>query len=236
MNGNDILVIVPAYNEEKALPATLDELSRLNPQPKVLVVNDGSADRTSEVARSAGVTVIDLPANMGIGVAMQTGYRYAVQNGFALSVQCDGDGQHRPEQIGVLLKKMGETGADMVIGSRFVESGGDGFQSFFLRRQVIRFLSVWIWALTGVRVYDVTSGFRLCNGRATAIFARDYPFDYPEPEAIVLLGRYGLRVGETAVSMRERQGGVSSIGFFPGIYYVVKVSIGLLVTRLRSNV
>ncbi|MBI5178296.1 MAG: glycosyltransferase family 2 protein [Nitrospinae bacterium] len=229
-----MLVIVPAFNEEKALPGTLAELLRLYPRAQVLVVNDGSADGTSAVARRAGVRVVDLPVNMGIGVAMQTGYRFAREHGFSRAVQCDGDGQHPPAQIAVLEETMDRTGSAMVIGSRFVESGKEGFKSLFMRRQVIRFFSRWILLLCGVRVYDVTSGFRLVNEKAIAIFARDYPFDYPEPEAIVLLSRHGLAVAEAPVAMRERQGGVSSIGFFSGIYYVVKVSIGLLVTRLRS--
>lgn len=236
MNGERVLVIVPAFNEEKALPGTLEELSRVVPPVEVLVVNDGSTDRTSTVARVAGDSVLDLPTNMGIGVTMQAGYRYALEHGFTHAVQCDGDGQHRPEQIAILLKEMEKSGADMVIGSRFVERGTAGFKSLFFRRQVIRFLSAWIWTLTGVRVYDVTSGFRLCNRRAITIFARDYPFDYPEPEAIVLLTRHGCRISEVAVSMRERQGGISSIGFLSGVYYVVKVSMGLLITKLRSDV
>lgn len=227
------LIIVPAYNEEQALPATLNDLRTHFSPGDILVVNDGSADGTSAAARRAGVNVIDLPANMGIGVAMQTGYIYAARNGYGSAVQCDADGQHPPAEIGELLERLAAEGADMVIGSRFLDRKKEGFKSLFLRRQAIRFFSWWIWLLTGVRVYDVTSGFRVAGGRAIAIFANDYPFDYPEPEAIVLLTRHGCRIGETPVSMRDRQGGVSSIGPLAAVYYMVKVSIGILVTRLR---
>jgi len=231
----DILVIVPAYNEESSLPNVLRELTMIFSPGNVLVVNDGSSDATSALARSAGVEVIDLPMNMGIGVAMQTGYKFAKERDFAKAVQCDADGQHPPGQIGLLTRKMEETGADMVIGSRFLDGGTGGFKSSFMRRQGINFFSSWIKIIAGIRVYDVTSGFRLCNRRVIEIFAEEYPFDYPEPEAIVLLKRMGGRIAETPVQMRERQGGESSIGFFAGMYYAVKVSLGLLVRRLRSG-
>jgi len=232
--GENILVIVPAYNEEKALPALLRELAEVVPPRHTLVINDGSSDCTSSAARRAGVEVVDLPLNMGIGVAMQTGYKFAQRRGFQFAVQCDADGQHVPAQITMLLEKMRETGADMVIGSRFI-GDEDGFKSSFVRRQFIGYFSWWIHLISGVRVFDVTSGFRLCNRKAIELFAEEYPFDYPEPEAIVLVHQSGLGVAETPVRMRERQGGVSSIGFFAGAYFVVKVSIGLLVRRLRSG-
>lgn len=235
MGDDKILVILPAFNEEKSLPSVLAELSRDFPRGRVLVVNDGSTDATSAVARRAGADVVDLAVNMGIGVAMQTGYKFARRGGFGIVVQCDADGQHRPGEIGVLLGKMEETGADVVIGSRFV-GDGDGYRSSPLRRRFIRFFSWWINLIAGVRIHDVTSGFRLCNRRAVGLFADEYPYDYPEPEAIILLHRAGFRVVEVPVGMRERRGGESSIGFFSGAYYVVKVSLGLLVRRLRSSI
>ncbi len=235
MSYEKTAIIVPAYNEEKALPKTLDELCGIFDKRRIIVVNDGSEDSTSHIANNAGVNVIDLPSNMGIGVAMQTGYRFVLEKGFKYAVQCDADGQHPPDQIKLLSDRMEETGADMVIGSRFVDKSSGGFKSLFLRRLAIGFFSDWISLITkGVRVHDVTSGFRLANERTLRIFADDYPFDYPEPESIILLTMHGCRIAETPVAMRERQGGVSSIGFFAGIYYIIKVTLGLLLTRLRK--
>ncbi len=231
MNGT--LVIVPAYNEEQALPATLAELKRFFSPENILVVNDGSGDGTGAAAKQAGVRVVNLPVNMGIGVAMQTGYKYAARNGFNAAVQCDGDGQHPAQQIPLLLAALA-AGNNLAVGSRFIDAGREGFKSLFVRRQVIRYFSHLIALLTGVRVWDVTSGFRAADRTALEIYAADYPFDYPEPEALVLLARRGCRIAEVPVTMRERQGGVSSIGLFAGLYYVVKVTIGLLVQRLRS--
>jgi glycosyltransferase involved in cell wall biosynthesis len=233
MNVEDMLVIMPSFNEEKALPGVLAELSTIIPPSHVLVVNDGSTDGTSVVARRAGVEVVDLPMNMGIGVAVQTGYKFAKEHGYKFAIQCDADGQHPPAQIGILKQTMTQTGADMVIGSRFYGAEGGGFRSSFMRRQCIRFFSYWIELIAGIKVYDVTSGFRLCNSRAILIFADEYPFDYPEPESIVMLKKLGYLIVETPIKMRERQGGVSSIGLFGGVYYMVKVSIGLFVRTLR---
>jgi hypothetical protein len=235
MNQKELAVIVPSYNEEKALPNTLKELLTEYGQEQVIVVNDGSTDETSRLARETGVTVIDLPDNMGIGVAMQTGYRYAAGKGFRFALQCDGDGQHNPKDIPLLIEKMEETGADMVIGSRFVDGSAGGFKSFFFRRVAIRYLSTWLKLLTGKTVRDITSGFRLVNRKGLEIFAEVYPFDYPEPESIVLLQNYGCSIVETPVTMRERQGGISSIGILGGVYYLVKVTIGLSIMKLRGT-
>ncbi|MBI3795028.1 MAG: glycosyltransferase family 2 protein [Nitrospinae bacterium] len=230
-----MLVIVPAYNEEASLKALLRELFEIFPPERVLVVNDGSTDNTSAVARGEGANVIDLPLNMGIGVAMQTGYKFAKENGCSHAVQCDADGQHVPSNMRLLADEMSRAGSDLVIGSRFLGGGKTGFQSSYVRRRFINFFSWWINVLVGMRVYDVTSGFRLCNDKAIRLFAEEYPFDYPEPEAIILAIRAGLKVSETPTAMRERQGGVSSIGFFSGAYFVVKVSLGLLIRRLRRT-
>ena len=235
MNSAELVVLVPAYNEEKALPGTLEELRREFDASRIVVINDGSRDATPELARKAGVRVIDMPTNMGIGVTMQTGYRFAMRNRFNYAVQCDADGQHRPDEINLLIREMENSGADMVIGSRFIDPAAAGFKSFFFRRQAIRFFSGWINLLTGFKVHDATSGFRLVNRRLMEIFAADYPFDYPEPESIILAARKGLKVVEVPVEMRSRQGGVSSIGFLTGFYYMVKVTLGLLLTRVRKN-
>ena len=235
MNSSEVAILVPAYNEEKALPATLDSLKNSYDCSQIVVINDGSVDATPLTAREAGVRVIDMPVNMGIGVTMMTGYRFALANGFKYGLQCDADGQHRPDEIPLLIKKMEESGADMVIGSRFIDRDAAGFKSFFLRRLVIRFFSGWINLLTGFKVHDVTSGFRLVNEPVMKLFAEEYTFDFPEPESIILTARRGHKVVEVPVAMRKRQGGVSSIGFLTGIYYMVKVTLGLVLTRLRKN-
>ena len=235
MNSSEVAILVPAYNEEKALPGTLDSLKDSYDRSQIVVINDGSEDATPISARAAGVRVIDMPLNMGIGVTMMTGYRFALRNGFKYAVQCDADGQHRPEEIPLLIKEMEDSGADMVIGSRFIDKEAAGFKSFFLRRQVIRFFSGWINMLTGFKVHDVTSGFRLVNKRVMKLFAEEYTFDFPEPESIILAARRGHKVVEVPVAMRRRQGGVSSIGLLTGLYYMVKVTLGLVLTRLRKN-
>jgi hypothetical protein len=235
VESQEIAILVPAYNEEAALPGTLDELKREFEANQIVVINDGSEDATSEAARRAGVRVLDMPSNMGIGVTMQAGYMFALRKGFEYAVQCDADGQHRPDEIPLLTREMESSGADMVIGSRFVDRNAAGFKSLFLRRQAIRFFSGWINLLTGFKVHDATSGFRLINRRLMEIFAGEYPFDYPEPESIILAARRRLKVVEVPVAMRRRQGGVSSIGFLTGIYYMVKVTLGLVLTRLRKE-
>jgi len=235
MNKESVAVIVPCFNEEEGLPQTLDEiLAHFSPE-NIIVVNDGSKDHTPYVAKKKNVVLISLPINMGIGIAMQTGYRYALQNGFLFAVQCDGDGQHPPDKIEALLKKMNELNADMVLGSRFVDDSVEGFKSFAIRRIGIKYLSFLINVITGKKIYDVTSGFRLVNRKVMEIFSNRYPFDYPEPESIVLLDNHGVQIAETPVSMRERKGGISSITAIKGIYYMVKVTIGLLVTKLRGK-
>ncbi len=235
MASKKTAVLVPCFNEETALPELLAELLSKFSAKTIVVINDGSTDSTPKIASAHGVKLINLPVNMGIGVAMQTGYRYALRNGFDYAVQCDGDGQHRADEIILLKKAMEATGADMVVGSRFVDKNVAGFKSYIARRAVIRYLSLIINAVTGMKIYDVTSGFRMANKKVIEIFAENYPFDYPEPEALVLLKNYRLKIAETPVSMRERIGGVSSIGFLNGVYYIVKVTIGLAVTRLRGT-
>jgi len=235
VKSSELAILVPAYNEEKALPDTLDGLKKGFDRSQIVVINDGSKDTTALSARRAGVRVIDMPVNMGIGVTMQTGYRFALRNGFKYAVQCDADGQHRPDEIPLLMRQMESSGADMVIGSRFVDRDAAGFKSLFLRRQMIRFFSGWINMLTGFKVHDVTSGFRLVNERLMELFAGEYPFDFPEPESIILAAIGGHKVVEVPVAMRRRQAGVSSIGFLTGLYYMVKVTLGLVLTRLRKK-
>lgn len=178
--------------------------------------------------------MLNLPINMGIGGAVQTGYRYALDNGYDMAVQVDGDGQHDVSFLENMIRYMEEEGADCVIGSRFVEK--EGFQSSGLRRVGIKFLSVLGWMLTGVRVRDITSGFRLVNSRFIQIFAQDYPSDYPEPEAMVIAAVYGGKIREYPVIMRDRESGTSSITLRKSVYYMFKVTLAMLVRRLSFGV
>lgn len=224
-----VLIIIPAYNEEKNLPKLTEKLEKMYPQYDYVVVNDGSVDHTKELCRKEGISVINLPVNLGIGGAVQTGYKYGSENGYDIAVQIDGDGQHDIAYLDKLLEPLRNSSADVVIGSRFIRK--EGFQSSRLRRTGIVFLSRLIRLLTGVRVYDVTSGFRAVNRRFVEIYARDYPSDYPEPEAIVSAIMEGGRVLEVPVVMKERESGTSSINLVRSVYYMIKVTLAVLLRR-----
>ena len=223
-----VLVIVPAYNEAKNLPRVLRSLKEHAPEADVCVVDDGSTDDTADVARSHGVTVLRAPINLGIGGAMQTGYLWAARHGYDAAIQIDGDGQHDPAYIGAALEPLAEERADIVIGSRFIEKKEGGFRSTAVRRLGIRYLC-WLLFLTNrVRVTDPTSGFRVAGRRAIELYAKSYPSDYPEPEAIAVAQRSGLRVAEVPVRMDAREHGKSSINSLRALYYFVKVSLSIL--------
>ena len=224
-----VLIIIPAYNEEKNLPKLTEKLEKMYPQYDYVVVNDGSVDHTKELCRKEGISVINLPVNLGIGGAVQTGYKYGSENGYDIVVQIDGDGQHDIAYLDKLLEPLRNNSADVVIGSRFIRK--EGFQSSRLRRTGIVFLSRLIRLLTGIRVYDVTSGFRAVNRRFVEIYARDYPSDYPEPEAIVSAIMKGGRVLEVPVVMKERESGTSSINLVRSVYYMIKVTLAVLLRR-----
>ena len=226
------LVIVPAWNEERVLPAVLADLRRLAPDWEVCVVDDGSTDATTAVARESGAVVLPLPINLGIGGAVQTGYLWARDHAFEVAAQIDGDGQHDPQYLAAALERL-SAGADLVVGSRYL---GDGeFQSTALRRAGSRYLSWLLRLRCGARVSDPTSGFRVAGRRAIELFAANYPSDYPEPEAIALAIRRGLRVDELAVRMRRRQHGSSSIGPLRTLYYLLKVSLALLLLPVERR-
>jgi len=226
------LVIVPAWNEERVLPAVLADLRRLAPDWEVCVVDDGSTDATAAVARERGAVVLPLPINLGIGGAVQTGYLWARDHAFDVAAQIDGDGQHDPQYLPAALERL-SAGADLVVGSRYL---GDGeFQSTALRRAGSRYLSWLLRLRCGARVSDPTSGFRVAGRRAIELFAANYPSDYPEPEAIALAIWRGLRVDELAVRMRRRQHGSSSIGPLRTLYYLLKVSLALLLLPVERR-
>jgi glycosyltransferase involved in cell wall biosynthesis len=230
----DLLVVVPAYNEEKSIGRVIEDLRELDLPLDILVVNDGSADATSARAREGGAAlVVDLPKNLGIGGAVQTGFKFAARNGYRTAVQFDGDGQHLATEIPILLAGLSPGGVNMVIGSRFLVRH-DGYRSTFVRRLGIRIFEGVNSVLIGQRISDNTSGFRAYDQRAIHFLARHYPVDYPEPEAVILLGRNGFRISEVTALMQERQGGDSSIAGVRGAYYMVKVLLAILMTALRK--
>ncbi|RED32076.1 glycosyltransferase family 2 protein [Paenibacillus sp. VMFN-D1] len=228
-----VLVIVPAYNEAEGIGRVIRRLREDAPYADVLVINDGSSDATSRIARAAGANVIDLTCNLGIGGAVQTGYRYAAEHHYDYAVQIDGDGQHNPCDLRCLLSAQFDTGADMVIGSRFITK--EGFQSTFARKMGIGLLSALVTRLTGQNVTDPTSGYRLCGRRAISLFAREYPTDYPEVEALMLLYNRELSFTEIPVVMNERQGGVSSISAMKSVYYMSKVILSVLLMKTKKK-
>ena len=221
-----LLAIVPAFNEAANLPLVVSGLRGLS-DLEVCVVDDGSTDATARVAANLGARVLRLPLNLGIGGAVQTGYRYAAENGFDLAIQVDGDGQHDPEWLPQLIEPAALGRADLVIGSRFL-SKEQSFRSTAARRVGIRYLSALLRLRCGVRVTDPTSGFRAAGRRAIELFARHYPSDYPEPEAIAMAARAGLVVEEVPVQMRPRRHGRSSIGAAQAAYYMAKLSLAIL--------
>ena len=227
------LVLIPCYNEEENIKAVVERLTETCPWADYLVINDCSTDRSEEILRENGFCYISLPINLGIGGGIQSGYRYARANGYDITVQMDGDGQHDPAYLEKVIRPVAEGRLDMAIGSRFIEK--EGFQTSFMRRLGINIESALIYLLCGKQVLDVTSGYRACGKALTAFFADHYAADYPEPEAILAATLNGYRVGEVAVKMKERQGGVSSISGFKTVYYMVKVSLSLIIDRLAFS-
>ncbi|MBM6715434.1 glycosyltransferase family 2 protein [Gemmiger formicilis] len=225
-----ILVLIPCYNEEANIVKTVERLRELCPQVDYLVINDCSTDRSAALLKEHGYEYLDLPVNLGIGGGVQCGYVYAVANDYDVTVQMDGDGQHDPAYLMDIVTPVLNGELDMCIGSRFIRH--EGFQTSFMRRVGIRFLSGMIFLLCGQRLLDVTSGFRATGRAMTAYFARNYAADYPEPESNLAACLAGFRVGEAPVIMQERQGGVSSISSFKSAYYMIKVSLSLIIDRL----
>lgn len=234
INMAKCLIIIPAFNEAGNIEKVVDNLVENYPQYDYVIINDGSTDATKKVCAKNNYQVLNLPVNMGIGGAVQTGYRYARENDYDIAVQIDGDGQHDVAFLGNMLSVIEEEKADVVIGSRFMEK--EGFQSSQVRRVGINFLSLLGFLLTGVRVRDITSGYRVVNRRFIHIFAEDYPADYPEPEAMVIAAVYGGKIKEYPVVMREREMGESSITLKKSVYYMVKVTLAMLIRRLSFGV
>ena len=222
--------MIPAYNEQEAILDTVRDLSLHHPEVDVLVINDASVDATRKILRENRINHLDLPLNLGIGGGVQTGYLYALENGYDIAVQIDGDGQHPASELNKIIQPIIEGKANVVVGSRFVEK--DGFQSSALRRIGIKFLSRMIYITTKLKVADVTSGYRAADRKYIEIFAKEYAQDYPEPEALVTIAKTGGTVAEVPVIMKERQGGVSSISPLKSIYYMIKVSLAILIRNM----
>jgi glycosyltransferase involved in cell wall biosynthesis len=230
-----ILVVVPCFNEQVAIAGVVNDLNQIRQQHNlkldVLAVNDCSTDNTLSVLKTLDCLHLDLPVNLGIGGAMQAGYKYAYRNGYTIAIQIDGDGQHPANELPKIIQPILEDKADVVIGSRFLTR--EGFQSSATRRLGIQYFRWLNQVLIGQTIHDSTSGFRAFNQRTLAIVNDYYPDEYPEPEAIVQFGLHRLRMLEVPVQMRERQGGTSSINTSRAVYYMLKVTLGIFFVYLR---
>lgn len=229
-----VLIIIPAYNEEKNIEKVVDNIVINFPEYDYVVVNDGSRDATRDVCKARGYEFLNLSINLGIGGAVQTGYKYAKDKGYDVAVQIDGDGQHDISYLAKMLPLLESGEADIVIGSRFIDK--KGFQSSAARRTGIRLLSTLIFICTGCRIKDVTSGFRAVNKKFIDIYSQHYPIDYPEPEAIVAAVMNRGKIKEYPVIMREREAGKSSINFLKSVYYMIKVSLAIVICRISFGV
>ena len=224
------LIIIPAYNESDNIIRVVNDIESKCPDVDYLVVDDCSSDTTRQKLTETGAAYISAPVNLGIGGAVQSGYRYALINGYDIAIQVDGDGQHDVTYVQKMISLIEDENADIVIGSRFIDK--EGFQSSGMRRIGINFLSSLIFLLCGKKIKDVTSGFRAVNKRFIKIYANDYPDDYPEPEAIVTALINGGKVMEIPVIMQERISGKSSIDLKKSVYYMIKVTLAIIICRI----
>ncbi len=228
-----VLVIIPAYNEEGSIEHVLDKLCLDYPEADYIVVNDCSIDNTLQVLNQYHANYINLVLNLGIGGGVQTGYKYALQNGYDIAVQSDGDGQHDTIYLKNIIQPIENGQADVVIGSRFIDK--KGFQTSGMRRLGIRFLSALIYICCGIKIKDVTSGFRAVNRKYIEMYAKEYPVDYPEPEALIRASLDGAKILEIPVVMKERESGHSSISSWKSVYYMVKVSLAIILSRIANG-
>lgn len=224
-----ILIIIPAFNEEENILNMIKDLDENHPEYDRIVINDASEDATKDILVKFHIDHIDLPVNLGIGGGVQTGYLYAFQSGYDIAVQMDGDGQHCASELDSIIQPILKGEANIVVGSRFISR--EGFQSSFLRRLGIGFLSNLIHLCTGKRVLDVTSGFRAVDKNYIKIFAKEYAPDYPEPEALIVAAQHDAKILEVPVIMKDRENGKSSISAWRSVYYMVKVSLAIIIQR-----
>jgi len=236
-NKCKVLLIIPAYNEEENIINTVNEIYEYNKKNKtqydVIVINDGSTDKTKELLELNNVPHINLIHNLGIGGAVQTGYKYALENNYDIAIQFDGDGQHDVRYVKTLCEPLIDKNASMVIGSRFIDKNTDTFKSSMARRMGINIISKVIKLKTGKKIYDTTSGFRAVNKDIIKLFANKYPIEYPEPISTVEVISKGYIVLEKQVEMKERMGGVSSITSWKTIYYMINVIISMLIVERK---
>ena len=227
------LVIIPAFNEELNIKETVAKLKDSCPDYDYIIINDCSQDGTLDVLKKNNFNYLNLPTNLGIGGAVQCGYMYAAENGYDIAIQMDGDGQHDPKFYPEAVRIIENDEADYVIGSRFITN--EGFQTSFMRRFGIKFLSTLINLMCHQKVKDVTSGYRIINRKYIELFANEYAQDYPEPEAIIAAKLKGARIKEFPVVMKEREGGESSISPLKSVVYMIKVSLAILFSRMTTK-
>ncbi len=226
------LIVIPAYNESKNLPKLLEKIEKESADYDILVINDCSTDDTEKITKDRNYKVISLPINLGIGGAVQTGFKYAQLHGYDAVVQLDGDGQHNPEYIHELIQKI-KDGFNVCIGSRFIDN--EGYQSTLMRRLGIWFFRLLLKLLTGNSFTDPTSGFRAFDKKAIEYFSLIYPIDYAEPESIIMLVKKKMTIAEIPVIMNERENGKSSISSRNSIYYAIKVTLAICIASLTKR-
>lgn len=227
------LIIIPCYNEQENIKCVVDNLINNYPQFDYVVINDCSSDNTKKILEDNNYNHINLPVNLGIGGGVQLGYKYALNNNYDIAIQMDGDGQHDPKFFDNIIEIFERDSADIVIGSRFIQK--EGFQSSAMRRMGINFLSFLIRIVSGIKVKDVTSGYRAVNRKFIKIFSEEYAQDYPEPEAIVKASVHNAKILEYPVVMFERVGGKSSISLLKSVYYMIKVSLAIVLYRITFD-
>ncbi len=232
-----VLLIIPAYNEEENILNVYNTIQDYNKKNKtkydVIVINDGSKDRTEQILCDNNIPHIKLIQNLGIGGAVQTGYKYAYNNGYDVAIQFDGDGQHNVECVKDLLKPIIDEDYDLVIGSRFIKKDKDNFKSTFARRIGINIISFFIKVFTWFKIYDPTSGFRAANKKVIKMFVNSYPTEYPEPVSEVAIIKNKFKIKEVHVKMSERQGGKSSIHAWKNAYYMINVTISMFIESIK---
>ena len=231
MKDSKVLLIIPAHNEEDSIKKTVESIKNYD----YIIINDGSTDQTEQILIDNHYNFVSLSFNLGIGGAVQTGYKYALENNYDIAVQFDADGQHDAESIKNLIQPIIDNQTDFTIGSRFIQKNSINFKSSFLRRVGIRLISNVIFLFSKTRIYDTTSGFRAANKNIIARFAKNYPKEYPEPISDYELIKLGYKVTEVPVKMHERTAGKSSIHSWKSAYYVINVLLSILIIKLRRN-
>lgn len=227
-----VLIIIPAYNEQENILSTVNKIKEYSEELDYIVINDGSTDNTEKILIENNIKHIKLINNLGIGGAVQTGYKYAYENGFDIAIQFDGDGQHDINYVPNICEPILNGQADMVIGTRYLDKSSSKFQSTFMRRLGSSIISIFIKVFAGKKITDPTSGFRAINKNVIEEFAKEYPKEYPEPESTVSLLVNGYKVEEIPVSMNERTGGTSSIRLWKTVDYMVKVVLAIIIDSI----